>query len=308
MIITKKDGKMRTNLLTEYAINYAKNGWKIFPCEPDGKTPLAGLKWKERATSSIKTIEDWWKATPATNIGLVCNKENDLFVIDIDNGYKSNGEKKQGMKSLEILERKYGKRLRSSVAVITRSGGLHYYFKHNNLIGNSAGKLGLDIDTRGEIDGKYGYVIAPPSIVGGRPYFFYANVLHSFSRPEVPSWILKEMEEAKGLDKPKLNKKKLTMRLDIKGKENPWIMSMFNGIIDEVISSGEGQRNNKLNHASFRMGRFVAGGCLNRTEVIAALHATGRGIGLDDIEVCRTIESGLKAGECMPLSGPVTER
>ena len=48
----------------------------------------------------------------------------------------------------------------------TGSGGTHYYFQYVPGINNSAGKIGVDIDIRGQ----GGYGIVPPSKNGAGSY------------------------------------------------------------------------------------------------------------------------------------------
>ncbi|MEO3922989.1 YfjI family protein [Micromonosporaceae bacterium B7E4] len=74
--------------------------------------------------------------------------------------------------------------------------------------------------------------------------------------------------------------------------------------VDRVHRAGEGTRNDTLNRAAFSLGQLVAGGELTQHEVIAALTAAARSIGLTDREIGPTINSGLSAGATNPRTAP----
>jgi putative DNA primase/helicase len=127
------------------ALEYASNGWRIFPVW--GKIPVTKNGHLD-ATTEQTQLESWFRDSAygcaiATGAGLV--------VLDIDT--KSNGPA-----SLEKLETEHG-RLPPTLRSSTPSGGSHYYFMDSTGIRNSTKKLGPGIDIRG--DG--GYVVAPPS-------------------------------------------------------------------------------------------------------------------------------------------------
>jgi putative DNA primase/helicase len=56
------------------------------------------------------------------------------------------------------------------------------------------------------------------------------------------------------------------------------------------------QRNNTLNICCFKLGRYVGRGLLDQARVTAELTQIAKRIGLDDGEIARTIDSGLRAG------------
>jgi hypothetical protein len=71
-----------------------------------------------------------------------------------------------------------------------------------------------------------------------------------------------------------------------------------------AIEGPEEGRNNTLNKAAFRMGRFVAGGCIGRQEVEGRLLEIAVLRGLSQQEAERTIRSGMDAGMLEPLTPP----
>jgi uncharacterized protein DUF3987 len=63
-------------------------------------------------------------------------------------------------------------------------------------------------------------------------------------------------------------------------------------------------RNDCLNRGAFRMGKMVASGWIDKTDVVDELSAAGIASGLDVDEVQRTLASGLAAGMQQPAADP----
>jgi hypothetical protein len=55
--------------LVEYALEYARRGWHVFPCKPSNKAPYiaGGLN---SATTDSDVIRDWWDQWPHAMIGV----------------------------------------------------------------------------------------------------------------------------------------------------------------------------------------------------------------------------------------------
>ena len=150
----------KTTVMLEAALEYAKRGFKVFPCEEYGKQPRIPTKEAGRgvhdATTSKQQIETWWNRWPNANIGLHAES---FFVLDVDT-------KSGGPDSLIGLERQYGA-LPATLTQTTPSGGKHYLFKApaGVLIQNRAGFYpGLDTRAYG------GYILAAPSRIGDAQY------------------------------------------------------------------------------------------------------------------------------------------
>jgi hypothetical protein len=69
---------------------------------------------------------------------------------------------------------------------------------------------------------------------------------------------------------------------------------------DDVASTPEGDRNDRLNLAAFNLGQFVEAGHLTPDEIESALTDSGRTAGLGEGEIRATIRSGLGAGRGHP--------
>lgn len=285
-----------TDLLKNAAVYYAKIGWAIFPCENNGKKPL--VKWKDAATTDEQTILKWWDKWPGANIGLPTGLKNGLFVVDFDRKKDEHG--KDGLDYFDDIERRNHTRLRAEVVTITRSVGLHYYFRHFDGVKNTSSKLAYGIDTRGE----GGYVIVPPSRVDGLPYFFNSRkpVLRSMLAP-VPEWLAKEFA---AVSAPVVRTRRPVV-INQSDKINPWCYKAFIEEVKGVMMSANGERNHILNRAAYRLGGMCATRHLCAEEVRQELLLAAMQAGLSQVEALHTIESGLKAGYNNPVSPPVRE-
>ncbi|AMJ61419.1 hypothetical protein AXW83_14935 [Bosea sp. PAMC 26642] len=150
--------------LYEQSLLLASWGLPVFPLKFGAKTP-AIQNFSSRASRSPAAIRNMWfppmEDSPAPfNIGIATG--NGLFVVDIDD---KNG--KEGSATWAALEALHGA-APPTFTVKTPSGGRHLYFRVDPSvwIPNSAGKLGIGIDIRG--DG--GYVVGPGSVLNGRQY------------------------------------------------------------------------------------------------------------------------------------------
>lgn len=125
------------------------HGCYFFPIKKHRKVPKG--MWADISTNDWDTIEDW--ISRKLNLGIDTGKSG-LLVIDIDTKHKTADEIQF---ELEML---YGE-IPKTFTVRTASGGLHYYFKQPEALGNTAGGLLADVDTRG----VGGYVVAPGSVI-----------------------------------------------------------------------------------------------------------------------------------------------
>ena len=124
--------------LVKAALQYAALGIRVFPVHPRGKRPLAGLKWKDAATTDLDEIRAMWARTPAANIGVVCNG---VFVLDADSPQAE-----------EMLIRLALPRS----ATVRTARGVHVYFWGEV----ASAKLGSDL----EVKGRGGYVVGAGSL------------------------------------------------------------------------------------------------------------------------------------------------
>ena len=164
-------------------LRLTRRGWRLFPCEARGKRPLI-VDWPSKASCDPDRIGSWLNQWPNCNWAVVTGAESGFFVLDVD------GE--QGQQSLRSLAGGW-EQVPETLAVKTASCG-HLYFRwpENVEIRNSAGKLGLGLDIRGE----GGYVIVPPSVhPSGHTYHWLGQGEHTPLAP-APPWLLERLAQS----------------------------------------------------------------------------------------------------------------
>lgn len=232
---------MTTN--KEAALNYAKHGIRVFPCQPNRKIPFGGGHGCKDATTDATSITEWWDAHPDANVAIATG--GGLCVIDIDT--KSGTD---GWGALDALMTEHGE-LPGTRWAQTPSGGAHLYFKVSGGVRNSAGKLGPGLDVRG--DG--GYVLAPPSDIDGKPYVWMGR---SPSAPLPPAWVELLISEP---DAPVA----VTVPVSLpRGKRarQAYLLAALESERDALRTAPEGTRNHALNKYGFSLGQLVHLGLL----------------------------------------------
>lgn len=132
----------------------------VFPVKAGEKKPPLIPDFPNNATNNFGNIRAFWKDHPDANAALVTGIKSNVVVIDLD--------------SQSAVEHLMGvfPEFKNTLSVIT-SRGRQFYFEYpaGHTIHNSAGKLGLSIDVRGE----GGYVMLPPSRHPSGHRYRYAN-------------------------------------------------------------------------------------------------------------------------------------
>lgn len=146
-----------TDDMLRQALSYAARGWPVFPCQPGQKIPATRHGYRD-ATTDQERITAWFSLLPAWNLAIATGTPGP-DVLDVD----QHGKAGNGFAAFERL-RRAGLLNGASAYVRTPSGGLHVYFAGS---GQRNGHLaGQHVDFRS----AGGYILAPPSKVGGRPY------------------------------------------------------------------------------------------------------------------------------------------
>jgi hypothetical protein len=172
------------------ALHYASLGWKVFPVkngykgakdEKDQSTQLL-QSWKNEATIDKDKIAEWWDKWPDANICLVTGAG--IAVIDADApAHKEDGNGQDGIGNLEKWQKENGS-FPDTLTVKTPSGGLHYYFKVSTDVKSRTGLIpGVDVRANG------GYVLLPPSNIGGVTYSWHNNVPIADANKPVQSFL-----------------------------------------------------------------------------------------------------------------------
>ena len=142
------------NPLLTAALHYAALGWQVFPLKPGGKKPYLGSHGLNDASNDAAMIRQWWAEHPQSNIGV--RVPDGIVVVDID---------KPG--AIDALEDR-GITLPATLTMATPHGR-HLWFQTPNgtTLRQTAGELADGVDTR---CAGVGYLVMPPSIVGGKRY------------------------------------------------------------------------------------------------------------------------------------------
>jgi len=173
------------NILLDCALHYATLGYPVFPCAPGGKTPLTAHGFQD-ATTDAAQIEGWWTKHPNANVAM---PTAGLLVIDVDgaeNPWPGDQAKAQDLLCCPVS--------------LTPRGGRHHIFRQpeGKNWGNTAGKIAPKVDTRA----NGGYIVVPPSIVGGKPYRWAdKSELETAPSelPEPPEWVVALLDGSGGL-------------------------------------------------------------------------------------------------------------
>jgi len=139
------------------ALAFATYGWPVLPCLPGQKIPATAHGYRD-ATTSPAQITDWFGQHPDWNLAIATGAPGpDVLDVD-DHGAAGNG--------YPAFSRLRDAGLLDGVAryVSTPSGGLHAYFT------GSAQHCGLLPEHHLDFRSAGGYVLAPPSQIGGHPY------------------------------------------------------------------------------------------------------------------------------------------
>ncbi|MDX2558510.1 bifunctional DNA primase/polymerase [Streptomyces sp. TX20-6-3] len=264
--------------LLAHAVAAAERGWHVFPLRPRDKRPAGhpertcprtgrcadGHRTPEqRATTDPDLLAAAWTHAPY-NVGIATGPSG-LLVVDLDT-LKENDEKgtPDGVTTFEALCERAGQSVPLTHRVRTARGGQHLYFTQpdGQRLGNSAGRLGKRIDTRG----WGGYVVAPGSRTPVGPY----EVLDSRPPAPLPAWILDALTH-----RPLPVQVAAPVPLSVRASR--YAAAALRNETDSVAHAADGTRNATLLKAARALGRLVASGDLTRQDVEEALRSAAAG-------------------------------
>jgi Bifunctional DNA primase/polymerase, N-terminal len=149
-------GPGHANPVLTAALRYARADWPVFPCLPGQKVPATRHGLLDATTDPDK-ITWWWSRSPGRNLAIATGSPGP-DVLDVDVRQDGNGFAAYGrLRRAGIIDG-------ASAYVRTPTGGLHAYFTGTEQGNGRLPGHHLDFRSRG------GYILAPPSQVGGRPY------------------------------------------------------------------------------------------------------------------------------------------
>jgi len=216
-------------------------GFPIFPCNPK-KRPLIDGGFKN-ASKDPDVIKEWWLKRPDALIGVPTGGK--FIVVDCDLQHPEAQEwyAKASVPLTRIHE--------------TQSGGRHLFFRPNDKIGCSAGKIWPHIDTRG----KGGYIIWWPAEG--------LEVLHNDVLVEIPAWIIKKLNPPAPPPRPPMQ-----LRCD----------ADLDPLLRTIMQAREGERNSTTFWAACRLAEHVQAGQLTDGDMVSVVvgAATRNGLPLNE--------------------------
>lgn len=292
-----------TSSLLEAALDYARRGWPVFPCDPrtkrpylamdrdDAGKPIKGTGGVTKATTDEDQIRAWWRKWPRAMIGVAVGRAG-LIVIDFDPGVydvidrktkEVTGQEEWTVDQLKdaLAERMDGEMLPDTLTSLTRSGGEHQWFKMppGEPIGNT-GSLPNHIDVRG----LGGYVIAPPShfegnaddAAGDYRWLIDGDVGRIAECPEALVAIMRAPppREMHVDDAP--SGRSVPFAVDLDASTRRYAMHALDAELQELASTPRsggrhGGRNMGAYWAAYNLGQFVGAGALSETLVKQSL-------------------------------------
>ena len=278
------------------ALALAREGWPVFPCDhrlARCKAPLTEHGFKDTTTDPVQ-IEAWWRQFPNALIACPTGEAIGAWVLDLDLDPEKGLD---GPAELARLEAVHG-RLPQTVEASTPRGGRHLLFRWDatHPVTNSSGRLPDGLDVRG----TGGYFIVWPSRREDGAEWRWECPPGFFDIAEAPAWLY-ELIRAKPERKPNGGAGGFGFRAQGGGaREAAWARAALEGCAADVAAEAKGKRNATLNACAYRLGRMIARGWLDRSEVELRLLAAGHASGLvaDDGERAAgaTITSGIEAG------------
>jgi hypothetical protein len=150
---------MTENPVYRQALACADRGWPVFPCQSGKKIPATQHGYLD-ATTDPNQIREWFARHPDWNLAVATGAPGP-DVLDID----TRGDRGDGFPALARLAS--ASLLDSATGMVrTPSGGLHVYFSGSGQRSGHLPACHIDFLSKG------GYILAPPSQIGGIPYLY----------------------------------------------------------------------------------------------------------------------------------------
>lgn len=224
------------------------------------------------ATSDPDTFHWLFDQAPkAVGYGIPCDN---MIGLDLD---RKNGV--DGVATLNRLAAEHGFDVPRTTTVCTPSGGFHLWLAipEGVAVPNSVGRLGPGIDVRS----SRGYVVGPGSIGRAGEYVLHPKVGYVEPQP-IPEQLLRLMLPPAPRHQPQ--RRPAAMSVDSSTRA-------LQGLVNVVLRSSEGTRNDRLFWAAAKAWEHVADGHIAASDVEAELVGAAIQVGLSDGEARRTVAS-----------------
>ena len=232
------------------ALQYAQHGWHVFPCR--GKVPATPNGLKD-ATTNPQSLRRMWFS--GANVAIVAGPSN-LVIIDVDNKHGVDGTESLARMQRTLCD------LPPTLEAGTPNNGQHHFFSEpaGMCIRPSVGKLAPGIDIRAGAS----YVVATPSVIGGRAYSWTARQ----APMHLPSQWVDALRDEPRSTTPTTNPAQ-TRPND--GRVRAYCLAALRREADALATTASGQRNDTLVRSAARLGGLLATGGIDRIEIETAL-------------------------------------
>jgi hypothetical protein len=246
------------------ALAYAARGWPVFPCRPGEKIPATRHGYLD-ATTDEEQITAWFASHPRWNLAIATGDPGpDVLDVDQRRGAGSGFPAFGRLHAAGLL---YG----ASAYVLTPSGGVHAYFTGSDQRSGRLPAHHLDFRAAG------GYVLAPPSQVGGMRYERF-----------------KTLNGHGGLDWQAVTRLLEPSRQHQRPAPRQLPEHGISGLASWVAAQPEGNRNAGLFWAANRALEA------DPAADLSPLAAAARQAGLGEPEITRTLDSARRTGQAHP--------
>jgi hypothetical protein len=243
-------------------------GLPSFPCGRNKVPAIPGRGGFWHATADPVALSALWRRYPGPLVGMRTGVASGLSVLDIDSTKHPEAQAWLTAHRAQLPETRIHR---------TRSGGLHFVFRHMPGVGTKQGRPGRPaegVDTRGE----GGYAIWWPAAG--------CQVVCDAAPAPWPQWLLQALWRPTPVSRPPIIH-------DEKGLLSPALRKrILTPLLRRVERAPEGQRNGMLFWAACRVGELVAAGQISSQWGADQLARAAMVAGLPEIEARRTIDSG----------------
>lgn len=288
------------------------------------------------ASSDAGTIRDWWGRWPAALIGMPTGCRSGLVVIDLDPKAIAADAMLAALADWcgDLCEITQDGEVLEPWLARTQSGGLHLAFRYPSAaalawcdeLQQKAGRAGMgvlgnrtglfrqaiksghapEVLEHVDVRGEGGYIIAAPSrMANGRSYEWLSQGAGTTRLPALPAPLLARIM---GLDlRPEPGnagpaRPAYQSRIDDE-RVRRYVERTVRGVLNAAASAAEGSRNACVFWAACRLGEFVLGGQLSRSEAESLLLAhLPAGVSAGEKKIRDTIRNGLENKELTPFS------
>jgi hypothetical protein len=271
---------------------HAATEWdhEVFPLSIN-KTPIIRSPHEKGHTCPGRAFCGWWghgvgdssrdratinegfdQAPKAVGYGIRCGAR--LVGLDLDRKGSVDG-----VATLNRLAERHGFEIPKTTTVCTPSGGFHLWLAvpGGTIVPNSVGRVGPGIDVRS----SRGYLVGPGSIGRAGEYLLHPKVGYIEPQP-IPEQLLRLMLPPAPRQQPQ--RRQAAMSVDSSTRA-------LQGLINVVLNSTEGNRNDRLFWAAAKAWEHVRDGHVAASDVEAELVGAAIQVGLGAGEAMRTVAS-----------------